>query len=283
MYSLWKLWKCIFNIRFTSWFIINLLAHFFLFSCINRLPRKLLLVFSFPELARPRCLALFITKQEKRPMLREYFKEKIMLRSYMMICPAFNSSLNSECWLKSRSSNLLHTYNIQCDWYNLVDTLSGAGFSPNSLSVDASPLMSTAAQIHMWIRCANVPPPRPPLLLPSSIYCTMECIQWNAHNGIRIHMMESAQWNLHDVRWNLYDGIRTLEFARWNPSNGMQRWNPHNGMQRWNPHNGICTMESVQWNLHNWIRTMDFTLRNPYDGMHRWNPHDRIRTIKSAW
>ena len=74
------------------------LAHFFAFSCINCLLCKLLLVSSLdPELAKPRSLAHFTTKQDEKMVLKEYLEEKIMLRSYMMIFyPASRSPLNSE-------------------------------------------------------------------------------------------------------------------------------------------------------------------------------------------
>lgn len=103
-------------------------------------------------------------------------------------------------------------------------------------SIDASRLMPTATQTQMWIRCANVPTPRPILPLPSSVYRTMDCTQWNAYNGMRtvdeICTMKSARWNSHgrtrgstmECAWwnlhmgirtiNLQDGIRTMESAR---------------------------------------------------------------------
>lgn len=58
--------------------------------------QKLLLIFSLSELAKPRDLAFFTTKQEEQTRLREYLQEKMILRNYMMVYLASNTSLNSE-------------------------------------------------------------------------------------------------------------------------------------------------------------------------------------------
>ena len=47
---------------------------------------------------------------------------------------------------------------------------------------------------------------------------------------------------MESTRWNLHDGIYTMEYTRWNPHDGI-----------WNLHNGSYTMESTQWNPHNAI------------------------------
>ena len=86
---------------------------------------------------------------------------------------------------------------------------------------------------------------------------TMNSVQWNLHG---IYTMGSAQWNPHHgickitirictidcLWWNAFDGMRSIECARW------KRWNVPKETAQWNParsnlRDGIRTMEFVRW------------------------------------
>ena len=118
----------------------------------------------------------------------------------------------------------------------------------------------------------------------------MESTRWNLLDGI--YTMEYTQWNPHhriytmeSTRWNLHDGIYTMEYTQWNPHHRIYtmdgiytmestRWNLHDGI-----HDGIHTMESTrwmestQWNLHDGNYTIEST---------RWNLHNGIHTMRSS-
>ena len=113
------------------------------------------------------------------------------------------------------------------------------------------------------------PTPRPLLPLPSSVYCTMEYIQWNAHDGM--HTMECTRWNAHG-------GMHTMECTCWKTRNRMhcvQRnapvafaefvWSLHSGTRTTD--DGIRTMEFVRWSPHDGIRTMDLVRCDPHNGI----------------
>lgn len=175
MYSSWKCKTSSLNLRFTSssWFTINLLAHSFAFSCINCLLCKLLPVSSLPELAKPRCLALFTTKQD----------EKMMLRSCMMIYPASisHSIANADySQVLLMDSHLIHFELMHPHW-----CLRRCDTNVNTMRPYTHP--------------------RPHSPLPSSVYCicnahdemhTMKCTRRNAHDGM--HTMECTRWNAHN-------------------------------------------------------------------------------------
>lgn len=197
----------------------------------------------------------------------------------MTICPASNSSINSKRWLYSKSINRL---------------------LPNTLWVDASPLMPTAIQVHTnmnTMRPCNQPRPNLPIL--SSVYishnaihvteCTwrMEYIYWNVYN--RMHTMICRWWNTH-AWWNPHDGTHTV----WNLHERIPaQWNDGIHIMEstyWNlDHGGICSMESPRWNLLNgricsiksaWanlpdeIRTMESAQWNPHNGTYRGSQRD---------
>ena len=138
--------------------------------------------------------------------------------------PSFQFPLNSERWLKSRSSNLPH---IQSDRYNLADALPVDGLPLNTLPVDAPRLMPTATtntNVNSMRQCTH-----PPVLL--YLFSPPSIARWNTYNGM--HMMECTRWNVHD-------GMHTIDRT-----------------QR-NAHDRSHTTECVQWNAHNSIRTTKF-------------------------
>ena len=180
----------------------------------------------------------------------------MMLRNYTMIYPTSNSLLESERWLKSRSSNLLLTYSV------IDTTWLMHSQSMNSYSIHANTYVNTMRQ------CTHLPSyfTSSFLRLSHDGLHTIECVQryahdrWNPHDGTRT--MEPAWWNSHDrtrgptmkcTRW-----IRTIECAQWDGIHTMG-WNPHDRISmmesaRWNPHDGIRTIESARWNSYDGVR-----------------------------
>lgn len=158
-----------------------------------------------------------------------------MLKHYIMICPASNSSLISERWLKSRSRNL------QWDRYNSVNALLVNELSPNTLSM----MHPGLCQRQRKYKCEYNAPIYPTPVL--SLFFPLSIARYNAYDG----MHTSACWNLHgnlhdEFPMMEYDRIRTIESAWWDPHEEISakefaRWNPHNEVRITDLHNRVCT------------------------------------------